>query len=210
MSGGAFVIFGTDTCAARRFGTRIRHCLFLVTPLAFLFLSFVPSYTQESVRDSHGPALHSPYQKWLDEDVRWIITDQERSDFRKLLTTQQRDEIMDGFIDAFWERRNPTPGSPENGFKDEHYRRIAYTNQHFAEGVAGWKTDRGRFYLMCGPPDKVVRHLHSDAPQAHGGYKSNFDFEEWHWGHISGVGRDVTLEFVDTCGCGEYHLTGNR
>jgi GWxTD domain-containing protein len=191
--------------AALKLTTCFRIGLKLILVLAFLCVSLAPTYAQKSVRE-----LHTPYQKWLDEDVRWIITDQERADFKKLLAGQQRDEVMDAFIEAFWERRNPVPGSPENGFKEEHYRRVAYANQHFAEGIAGWRTDRGRFYIVYGPPDKVVRHLPSDKAQPGGGLKNDFPSEEWRWGHIDGVGRDVTLRFVDTCGCGEYHLTGGE
>ena len=99
----------------------------------------------------------SVWRKWLNEDVVYIITDQERADFLKLTTAQQQDQ----FMEDFWERRNPTPGSAENPFKEEHYRRIAYVNQHFAASVPGWKTDRGRFYIMYGPPDKITRLPHS-------------------------------------------------
>lgn len=145
----------------------------------------------------------SPYQKWLDEDVRWIITDEERAEYSKLATDQQRDH----FVEAFWERRNPTPGAPDNMFKEEHYRRLAYANQHFAAGVPGWKTDRGRFYIIYGPPDEIVRHLPSDKAHLDEIQKKNdFPSEEWHWEYIEGLGRDVTLKFVDTCGCGQYHL----
>jgi GWxTD domain-containing protein len=86
------------------------------------------------------PAVKEIYKKWLEEDVAWIITDQERADFVKRSTDKQRDK----FVGAFWERRNPTPGSSENKFKEQHYRRLAYANTHFAASVAGWKTDRGR------------------------------------------------------------------
>ncbi len=95
--------------------------------------------------------IYPSYQKWLDEDVRYIITDQERADFKKLTTDDKRDK----FVEAFWERRNPTPKSSENPFKEEHYHRIAYTNTHFAASVAGYRTDRGRFYIMYGPPDSI-------------------------------------------------------
>ncbi|MGA7766775.1 MAG: GWxTD domain-containing protein [Candidatus Sulfotelmatobacter sp.] len=94
------------------------------------------------------------YEKWLHEDVRWIITDQERADFKSLSTDKQRDD----FVIAFWKRRNPTPGSPENRFKETHYQRIAYANQHFAAGIPGWKTDRGRIYIVYGPPDELEYH----------------------------------------------------
>jgi len=94
------------------------------------------------------PAVREIYKKWLEEDVAWIITGQERADFVKLSTDKQRDE----FVVAFWERRNPRPGSSENKFKEQHYRRLAYANTHFAAGVPGWKTDRGRMYILYGPP----------------------------------------------------------
>src|SRR5271165_1115500 len=92
-----------------------------------------------------------PYAKWLDEDVRWIVTDRERAEFLKLSSDDDRDK----FIESFWSRRNPNPGAQENVFKEEHYRRIAYSNIHFASGVPGWRTDRGRVYIVYGPPDEI-------------------------------------------------------
>ena len=91
--------------------------------------------------------IKGPYKKWLDEDVAWIITDEERAAFKQL----SNDEERDNFIEAFWQRRDPTPDTEENEFKEEHYRRIAYANEHFAAGIPGWKTDRGRIYIMYGP-----------------------------------------------------------
>jgi len=98
--------------------------------------------------------MESPYKKWLDEEVPYIITDEERAAFKKLTTDEEREQ----FIEQFWERRNPNPGSPENEFKEEYYRRIAYSNEHFASGIPGWKTDRGRMYIMYGPPDEIESH----------------------------------------------------
>ena len=98
--------------------------------------------------------LGKSYKKWLDEDVRWIISDEERSAFLQL----SNDEERDSFIEAFWQRRDPTPDTPENEFKEEHYRRIAYANEHFAAGIPGWKTDRGRMYIVYGPPDEIDAH----------------------------------------------------
>jgi GWxTD domain-containing protein len=143
------------------------------------------------------PSVKEIYKKWLTEDVAWIISDQERADFKKLSNDKQRDD----FVVAFWERRNPNPGSSENKFKEAHYQSLAYANTNFAAGVPGWKTDRGRMYIMYGPPDNVVRHLQSDSVQ-----KSAFNTEEWHWKYIEGIGRDVIIRFVDTCGCSEYHI----
>jgi GWxTD domain-containing protein len=90
-------------------------------------------------------------KNWIDEDVRWITTDEERADFKKLASDKQRDD----FVVAFWERRNADSGSPKNEFKEEHYRRLAYANTHFAGSIPGWKTDRGRVYIMGGTPDRV-------------------------------------------------------
>ena len=98
--------------------------------------------------------LDSQYKKWLDEDVVYIISPEERNAFIHLQTNEEREQ----FIEAFWQRRNPDPDSPENTFKEEHYRRIAYANEHFASGVPGWKTDRGRIYIAWGPPDERDEH----------------------------------------------------
>jgi len=151
-----------------------------------------------------------PYQKWIDEDVRYIVTDQEAADFKKLTSDQQRDD----FIVSFWERRNPNPGAAKNSFKEEHYRRLAYANTHFAAGAPGYRTDRGRIYIMCGPPDNVDQHFSaagSEKPVA--GTKDGaipFDWELWHYRYIEGLGKDVTFKFVDTCGCGEYQMAVDK
>ncbi len=149
------------------------------------------------------------YRRWLDEDVRWIITDEEREAFLKLGTDEERD----AFIEAFWARRNPDPDSPVNAFKEEHYRRIAYANEHFSAGVPGWRTDRGRIYIIHGPPAEVESHAaggtYNRTYEEGGGTTATYPFERWRYRHIDGVGDDVVLEFVDTCGCGDYRLTIN-
>ena len=98
--------------------------------------------------------LESPYKKWLTDEVPYIITDEERGTFKNLATPEEQEQ----FVEQFWERRNPSPGSPENEFKEEYYRRIAYTNEKFASGIPGWKTDRGRIYIMYGPADEIEAH----------------------------------------------------
>jgi GWxTD domain-containing protein len=177
--------------------TRFRKSLMLPPLFALLCLSLLPARAQDPAR-----VTDDTYSKWLNEDVRWIITDQERAEFKKLTDEKQRDQ----FIEAFWARRNPVSDAPENTFKEQHYRRLAYANQHFAQGIPGWKTDRGRFYIMYGPPDKVIHHLNSDQ-QPDGSRKGRFDSEEWHWTYIDGLGCNVILKFEDKCGCGEYHLS---
>jgi GWxTD domain-containing protein len=154
--------------------------------------------------------LGKTYKKWLDEDVRWIITDEERAAFKQLSNDEERDQ----FIEAFWARRDPTPDTPENEFKEEHYRRIAYANEHFAAGIPGWKTDRGRIYVMYGPADEVESHpsggTYERPMEEGGGTTSTYPFEQWRYRYLEDVGQEVIIEFVDTCMCGDYHMTMDR
>jgi GWxTD domain-containing protein len=154
--------------------------------------------------------LSRPYKKWLDEDVRWIISDEERSAFKQLSNDEERDQ----FIEAFWQRRDPTPDTVENEYKEEHYRRIAYANEHFAAGIPGWKTDRGRIYIMYGPADEVESHpsggTYERPMEEGGGTTSTYPFEDWRYRYLEGVGQEVIIEFVDTCMCGDYHMTIDR
>jgi GWxTD domain-containing protein len=154
--------------------------------------------------------LSKTYKKWLDEDVRWIITDEEQKAFKLLSNDEERDQ----FIEAFWQRRDPTPDTIENEFKEEHYRRMAYANEHFAAGIPGWKTDRGRIYVMYGPADEIESHPSGgtyDRPMDEGGgTTSTFPFEDWRYRYLEGIGQEVIIEFVDTCMCGDYHMTMDR
>jgi len=150
------------------------------------------------------------YKKWLNEDVAWIITDEERAAFKQL----SNDEERDNFIEAFWQRRDPTPDTVENEFKEEHYRRIAYANEHFAAGIPGWKTDRGRIYIMYGPADEIESHPSGGSYQRPmeegGGETSTFPFEQWRYRYLEGIGQEVIIEFVDDCMCGAYEMTMDR
>jgi GWxTD domain-containing protein len=154
--------------------------------------------------------IKGPYKKWLDEDVAWIITDEERTAFKQL----SNDEERDNFIEAFWQRRDPTPDTEENEYKEEHYRRIAYANEHFAAGIPGWKSDRGRIYIIYGPADEVDSHpsggTYERPMEEGGGETSTFPFEQWRYRYLEGIGQEVIIEFVDTCQCGEYHMTMDR
>src|SRR6202046_1250307 len=151
--------------------------------------------------------LDSQYRKWLDEDVVYIISPEERSAFLHLATNEEREQ----FIEQFWQRRNPDPDSPENTYKQEHYRRIAYANEHYASGIPGWKTDRGRIYITFGPPDENDSHPAGgtyERPSAEGGgMTSTYPFKDWRYRYIEGIGNDVMIEFVDPTLSGEYHLT---
>jgi GWxTD domain-containing protein len=154
--------------------------------------------------------LKGEYKKWVDEDVRWIITDQELETFKSLSNDEERDQ----FIEQFWLRRNPNPDSPENEYREEHYARIAYANEHFAAGKPGWRTDRGHIYIAYGKADSIESHPSGgsyDRPMEEGGGNtSTFPFETWHYRYLDGIGDNIDIEFVDTCMCGDYHMTIDR
>src|SRR3954452_14043687 len=151
--------------------------------------------------------LETPYRKWLNEDVAYIITDEERTAFKRLQTDEEREQ----FIEQFWLRRDPTPDSIENEFKEEHYRRISYTNENFATGIPGWKTDRGRIYITYGPPDEKETHpsggTYQRPSEEGGGTTSTFPFEQWRYRYIEGIVTDIIIEFVDPTMSGEYRMT---
>lgn len=140
------------------------------------------------------------YQRWLDEDVRGIITPEERSTFLRL----SKDEDRDRFVEAFWLRRDPTPGTVENEFKEEHYRRIAYANIQLAQEVPGWKTDRGRIYIVYGPPEEIKTDLARTSDDR------AKPIQVWHYHSIMGYGQNVDLKFVDVCSCGDYRLEARQ
>lgn len=136
----------------------------------------------------------NPYSKWLNEDVVYIITGQERTAFEKLTTDEERNK----FIEQFWARRDPTPGTPENQFKEEHYRRRAYANRHFASSEPGWKTDRGHMYIIYGPPDEI--EVHPKTAQR------PYRVEIWLYRYVEGVGDNASFTFIDRTGRGDYQL----
>jgi GWxTD domain-containing protein len=160
--------------------------------------------------------LQSPYRRWLNGPVGYIITPQERAAFLKLTTDAEREQ----FIESFWERRNPNPGNAYNEYKEEFYRRVAYANEHFSSGIPGWKTDRGRIYIMYGPPDEISSHPSGGTytpspgqlPYSGTGASTTMEtypFEDWYYHYIPGIGENVKLEFVDPTLTGEYQLTMN-
>jgi GWxTD domain-containing protein len=154
--------------------------------------------------------LKGAYKTWLEQDVSYIISDEERRAFKTL----SNDEERDAFIENFWLRRNPDSDSPENEFREEHYRRIAYANEHYAAGKPGWKTDRGHIYISFGPPDSIDAHpsggTYMRPTDEGGGQTATFPFETWHYRYLEGIGENIDLEFVDTCQCGDYHFTIDR
>jgi GWxTD domain-containing protein len=168
----------------------------------------IPAKKQrEAQKQARKEAQESLGKKWLEQDVPYIITPEERAAFKQLSNDEERDQ----FIEAFWQRRDPTPDTVENEYKEEHYRRIAYANEHFSSGVPGWKTDRGRIYIIHGAPDQIESSpsggTYNRSPQEGGGTTSTFPFERWRYRHLEDVGEEVVLEFVDACMCGDYHMT---
>src|SRR5581483_11346170 len=151
--------------------------------------------------------LAGPWKKWMNEDVVYIITDEEKKAFKQLKTDDERQT----FVENFWQRRDPTPDTEENEYKDEHYRRIAYANDHYASGIPGWKTDRGMIYIKYGAPDEIDSHpsggSYERPIEEGGGETSTYPFEDWRYRYIEGVGTNIIIEFVDTTMSGEYHFS---
>ena len=141
----------------------------------------------------------SPWRQWLNEEVAYIASDDERRAFAQLTTDEDRAQ----FVEQFWLRRDPTPGTTRNEFKEEHYRRIAYANEHFASRVPGWKTDRGRIYITLGPPDEIDAHPGGGSPKG-------IPFEDWRYRYVEGIGKDAVLEFADPSGSGDYQLAADQ
>jgi len=151
--------------------------------------------------------LAGPWKKWMNEDVTYIITDEERQAFKRLKIDVERQQ----FVEQFWLRRDPTPDTEENEYKEEHYRRIEYANDHYASGIPGWKTDRGMIYIKYGPADEVESHPSGGSYQRPyeegGGETSTYPFEDWRYRYIEGVGTNVIIEFVDATMTGEYKIS---
>ena len=138
---------------------------------------------------------------WLDQDVVYLITAQEREAFVRLVTAEERER----FIEQFWERRDPSPGTAENEFRTEHYRRMAYATERFATSAQpGWRTERGRMYIVYGPPDEIEAHPNGDARTGSAPY------EVWRYRHLEGLGDNLTVTFVDSARNGDYRPAPGR
>lgn len=155
---------------------------------AFPAVSLPAQGQQAASPDSLDPFL----KKWLSEDIVYLISDAEKASYLGLKSDTERFE----FIEQFWKQRDPSPGTPENEFRDEHYRRIAYANGRFPSTDPGWRTDRGRIYILLGPPDQIELHP--------AGRDTTTPFEIWRYRAGSGPNRETgrTFEFTGT----EYKL----
>jgi GWxTD domain-containing protein len=170
----------------------------------------VPAAKSRKQQKALMKELEPAYKTWLNEDVAYIITDEERQAFFALSNDEERDQ----FIEQFWLRRDPTPDTVENEYKEEHYRRIAYANEHFAAGIPGWKTDRGRMYITFGPADEIESHpsggFYQRPQEEGGGSTSTYPFEQWRYRYLEGIGQEIIVEFVDQCSCGAYTMEIDR
>jgi GWxTD domain-containing protein len=158
--------------------------MLLVVAVGVMALAQSPSVKYQTA------SLSPVYERWLNEDVAWIFAPEERDAFVKLRNDAERDH----FVQQFWDRRDPTPGTTENEYKQEHYRRIAYSNEHFASKLPGWRTDRGKTYIVKGPP----KEMRGNSVQGH-------PAQSWFYS-IPGMKADVVVRFVDNCECDEYEL----
>ena len=190
-----------------------RLAIFTLVVAAASFVGFAqdPTRDQDPSLKSRNikPELKKAYKEWLEKDVTYIITDEERKAFRKLASDDERER----FIEEFWRRRDPDPDTDENEFKEEYYERIAYANEHFASGIPGWKSDRGRIWIMFGKPDGRETHPMGgsyDRPSYEGGGSTTtYPFETWFYRYLAGVGSGIEIEFVDPTGSGEYRIARN-
>jgi GWxTD domain-containing protein len=179
------------------------RCSGVFLAICFLSLASLQAQTaEERLGKKH-------YEKWLNEDVTYIITDDERAVFSKLQTPEEKDS----FIEEFWRRRSSDPDRNPGDFREEHYRRVAYANAHFGSGIPGWKTDRGRTYIQFGEPTEIEYHAGGEnyvRPSYEGGGRTAvYPFQIWRYRHIDGIGDDIEIEFVDQSWTGLYKMSMN-
>jgi len=175
--------------------------------LVFLVLSCPGAGAASQQSQKKSPEPESQYRQWLEQDVVYIISAEEREVFLKLSTDEERER----FIEQFWARRDPDPSTPDNEFREEHYRRIQHANEQFHAGIPGWRTDRGRIYIAFGPPDRIETHpvggQYIRPAHEGGGQTSTYPFERWEYRHIEGIGDDIEIEFVDVSGGNLFELS---
>jgi GWxTD domain-containing protein len=199
-------LFAQDTAPQKDEGTSLKDLKRTKKEAPAELKELTPDEKKERLRNFKHE-VGKAYQNWLDQDVRYIISPEEEQAFKLLGTDEERDQ----FIEQFWLRRDPTPDTEENEFREEHYRRIEYANDHYAAGIPGWRTDRGRIYIVWGPPDEIEAHPSGGSYQREqsegGGDTSTFPFERWRYRYLEGVGNEVIIEFVDSCQCNDYHIS---
>ena len=166
----------------------------------------LPVWAQRDSDSSRAERANRALTRWLDQDVAYIIVQEEKNAFKALSTDEERAQ----FIEQFWLRRDPSPDTIENEYREEHYRRIAYTNERFSSGRPGWMSDRGRIYVIHGPPTSIDQNrmggTYQRTLEEGGGTTSVIAFEKWYYRYIEGIGNAVEFEFIDPTYTGEYRL----
>ena len=194
---------GTSTLRIRT-ATTLAVLVFATGSAAPVFAS--AGGDEKPQKKSQKREIDDVFKRWLKEDVVYIISPEEKAAFEKLATDEEREQ----FIEQFWVRRDPDPDTPENESREEHYRRIAYANEHFASGRSGWRTDRGRMYVAWGKPDSIesfpTGQVYNRPQWQGGGNTTTYAYETWWYRHLEGVGDDIEIEFVDPSGSGEYRI----
>ncbi len=181
--------------------------------LLFVILSFILSpalLDSASVGNKKKQRLSKKYKKWLNEEVIYIISRNEKKIFKSMTADEQREY----FIKSFWKRRDYTPDTALNEFKEEHYRRIEYADKNFFEGTAGWRSDRGRIYIMFGPAD-----FFESNPSGSSGFlfdlsapTAEFPSVVWTYKYIPGMKTRtsrIDFTFVNYYNSGKYRLVTN-
>ena len=173
----------------------------------FLFQYLLGAQAQrETTQKQKDEEIQDYFERWLKQDVIYIISLEEKSVFQKLTRPEEKER----FIEQFWARRDTDPTTAINEYKEEHYRRIAFTNEHFKAGRDGWLTDRGQIYIIHGPPaNRLMRPMggaHKRTLQEGGGATTTFPHEVWTYRYIEGIGIDIEFEFVDSGMNGNYRL----
>ena len=132
----------------------MRSSIVFIIPLLLLLTGYPEAGATGVEKTTADMPQH--YKDWLKKDVVYIITPREKEAFLQFESDRERDI----FIDAFWKQRDPTPGTPANEFKEEHYRRLDYADKYFGRGTTrpGRETDRGRIYIILGPPLDIGRY----------------------------------------------------
>lgn len=162
--------------------------------LSLLFCGTLTVFAFHGTEDR--PELTEKYKDWLEKDVFYLITSREKSGFFKLENDRQRDL----FIREFWRQRDPSPGTPRNEFREEHYRRLAVADRLFSRGTSkpGWRTDRGRIYIILGPP---VNRQYFDHPDI-------YPIELWYYQGAKSdrIAPFFHVMFVKKFGSGDFVL----
>ena len=167
----------------------------LMLCLALLVDSGLTQSTPRFICSTNEPRTDREFNEWIRSDVRWLVTNAERTAFANLKSGNDRRE----FVQNFWRRRDPDPDTSANEFRDTYCGRLPLTKR-FESGIPGWKTDRGRILLLWGEPDKILtgkENIEGDVVTV---------FEKWTYKHLDDLGTDIYVTFVDPTQTKEFRF----